>query len=190
MAKSPQLPLNGRITLEQFLAYTGWDPPVGMAADGMKTALNFYQDKVPRSVLMAQVSQPSPFAPKTIHGPVIKLVELMQAIDFTKPVARYTTQRNERFKQVRRTNEPATNKPTGNWFTFMSTKVESLGLPGNQSREYVYVVQQPVEGLKTTVGDAFTWAKSRPGETTADKYLHGGGIQLFVWEPGNYFKLA
>jgi hypothetical protein len=190
VAKSPQLPLSGRITLEQFLAYTGWEKPIGVAADGMRTALNFYQDKVPRNVLMAQVDRASPLAPKTIHGPVIKLVELMQAIDFTKPVARYTAQRNERFKQVRRSDAKATDKPSGNWFTFLSSNVESLGLPGNQSREYVYVVMQTVEGLKTTVADAFTWQRTRPGETTADKYFHGGGMQLFVWEPGSCFKLA
>lgn len=185
-----QLPTHARITLEQFLDYTGWDKPVGIAVEGMRTALNFYQDKIPRSILMAQVGRASPFAPKTVHGPVIKLVELIQAIDFTKPVARHTAQPNERFKQVRRAEDKPGNKPTGNWFTFLSTKVATLGLPGNQEREHVYVVTQPVDGLKSTVADAFTWLRMKPGETPADKYFHGGGVQFFVWEPGNYFKLA
>jgi hypothetical protein len=200
MAKSPRLPSSGPISLAQFLAYTGWEKPNAAAADGMRTALSFYQAKVPRNILMAQVDRASlnpaqsrkssPFAPKTIHGPVIKLVELMQAIDFTQAVRRYTAQRNERYKQVRRNDESATEEPTGNWFTHLSTRVETLGLPSNQTREYVYVVQSPVEGLKSTVADAFTWLRMRPGETTADKYFHGGAMQFFVWDPADFFKLA
>jgi hypothetical protein len=191
MAKaSPQLPIHGRITLDQFLAYSGWQITPGANRAGMQTALDFYQDKIPRAVLTAQVGAASPLAPKTVHGPVIKLVELMQAIDFSQPVSRYTAQKNERFKQVRRQNEAALDKPRGNWFTFLSTQVNTLGLPGNQSREHVYVVDRPVEGLKTTVADAFTWTRPQPNETTQDKYLRGGAMQFFVWEPWQYFRLA
>jgi hypothetical protein len=86
MVKPLTLPTHARITLDQFVAYTGWDVPSITYRTNMQEALNFFQDKIPAPVLRQPVSDPSPWA--LPRGGVIKLSELMQAIDFARPVER------------------------------------------------------------------------------------------------------
>jgi hypothetical protein len=186
------LPIHRRFTLDEFLAFAGWDITPSMSRGAMAVALDFYQDKVPRQVLLQHVSQPSPWS--LPRGNVTKLSELMQAIDFTRPVERVTVHVNERFKCYRSRHEPKTARPQGNWFSKLSAVHGTLAIPGDQDLVRVYVVRIPVECLKSFASDAFTWMRCSQEEihteTLADKYFAGGGGQYFIWEPERYLLLA
>jgi len=185
-----QLPIHGRITLDQFLSFTGWQTTHGLA--GMQIALTFYQDKIPRHILMQKAFKPHLYS--LPRGGVIKLSELMHAIDFTKPVNRILASTNRRFKCYRPRDEAKSRKPKGFWFTELSSKQETLAIPGEQDIVRVYVVTTPVECLKSTASDAYTWIRRSfeeiVKESTVDKYYRGGGLQYFIWEPQRYLRLA
>jgi hypothetical protein len=185
-------PHHRRITLDEFLAFTGWTITPGTSRTGMQTALDFYQDKIPRSVLMQQVLRPSPWS--LPRGNVIKLSELMQAIDFTRPVVRTIVGTNERLKCFRPRGESKSRLPKGNWFTYLSSEQRRLAIPGEQDLVRVYVVKRPVECLRSSASDAFTWIRKTheqiQHESLADRYFRGGGCQYFIWEPARYLELA
>jgi len=187
-----QLPTHRRITLDEFLTFTGWELTPGVSKAGMETALNFYQDKIPRPTLLQRVSRPSPWS--LPRGNVIKLSELMQAIDFGQPVLRVTATVNERFKCFRPKNEPKSQRPRGNWFTYLSSGQKTLAIPDGQDLERIYKVKTPVECLKSAASDAFTWIVRNQDEihteSLADKYYRGGGQQFFIWEPQRYLELS
>jgi len=187
-----QLPAHRRITLDEFLAFTGWEMLSGASRAAMSAALDFYQGCIPRSVLMRKVAHPSPWS--LPRGDVIYLSELMQAIDFRGPVERLVAHRNRRFKCFRPRTEPKSPKPTGQWFTDMSSRQDTLGLPGVQDLVRIYVVKTPVQCLKSRVSDAFTWIRrnveERRHETLAEKYFRGAGMQYFIWEPHRYLALV
>jgi hypothetical protein len=184
-----RLPIHGRITLDQFLSFAGWQTTHGLA--GMQTALTFYQDKIPRHILMKKAFNPHVYL--LPRGGAIKLSELMQAIDFTKPVNRVLAGTNTRFKCFRPRNEAKSHKPKGHWFTELSSKQERLAIPSDQDLLRVYVVTTPVECLKSYASDAFTWIRRSfeeiLHESITDKYYKGGGIQYFIWEPQRYLRL-
>jgi len=192
MAQRRPLPIHKRITLDEFLAFTGWEMNPGASRTAMTTALDFYQDCIPRPILMQKVARPSPWS--LPRGDVIKLSELMQAIDFRGPVERLVAQCNRRFKCFRPRNEPKAQRPRGNWFTDPSARQESLALPGEQDLVRVYVVQTPAQCLKSRVSDAFTWIRRNmeqiEQETLSEKYFHGSGFEYFIWEPQRYLTLA
>jgi len=136
MPKRRQLPIHRRITLDEFLAFTGWEVTPGVSRTAMGVALDFE---------------------------VIKLSELMQAIDFRGPVERLMAHGNRRFKCFRPRNEPKSQRPRGNWFTDPSSRQEALALPGAQDLVRVYVVKTPVQCLKSPMhsrGYAATLSKS------------------------------
>lgn len=192
MAINSDLPIHRPITLDDFLRFAGWSLTPGMSRAAMAVALNFYQDKIPRQTLLERVSRPSPWS--LPRGNVIKLSELMQAIDFTRPVERITARVNERFKCFRPRHEPKSERPKGNWFSRLSAAPETLAIPGDQDLVRVYIVRTPVECLKSYASDAFTWIRRSQeeiqGESLADKYYAGGGCQYFIWEPERYLALA
>jgi len=187
-----QLPIHGRITLDQFLSYTGWQTTHGESRADMQVALDFYQDKIPRHILMQKVMSPSPWS--LPRGGVIKLSELMQAIDFRRPVERLLAGTNRRFKCFRPKNEVNSNVPKGCWFTELSQKQESLAIPGDQDVVRIYAVTIPVECLKSHPSDAFTWIRRSfediAKESSKDKYYRGGGLQYFIWESQRYLRLV
>ena len=74
MAQLITLPTRARITLEQFIAYTGWEVPSQTHRANMQVALDFFQDKIPASLLRQRISDPAPWA--LPRGGVIKLSEL------------------------------------------------------------------------------------------------------------------
>jgi hypothetical protein len=86
MAEAFALPTHARITLSQFLTFTGWDVPSPSYRANMQVALDFFQDKIPAPSLRERISDPSPWA--LPRGGVIKLSELMQTINFERPVVR------------------------------------------------------------------------------------------------------
>jgi hypothetical protein len=187
MSRLPTLPTHARITLEQFLAYTGWDVPSPTYRDNMKVALDFFQDKVPVAVLRQRLADPSPWA--LPRGGAIKLSEVMQAIDFHRPVARTTLPVNTRLLSFLHRDIGKHDRPRGNYFTYQSSQQTDLAIPHNQQATHVYRVECPVEALKTTVSDAYVdWTRRRAVDPAAPEYRHGGGIQLYIWDPGLYLK--
>lgn len=192
MPERRQLPIHRRITLDEFLAFTGWEVTPGVSRTAMGVALDFYQDCIPRPILMQKVTRPSPWS--LPRGDVIKLSELMQAIDFRGPVERLVAHSNRRFKCFRPKNEPKSQRPRGNWFTDPSSRQETLALPSEQGLVRVYVVKTPVQCLKSRVSDAFTWIRRNveqiQQETLPEKYFRGGGFQYFIWEPQRHLTLA
>jgi len=117
-----QLPIHGRITLDQFLSFTGWQTTNGQSPANMQVALDFYQDKIPRQILMQKVINPSPWS--LPRGGVIKLSEFMQAIDFRKPVERILVGANRRFKCFRPKNEAISRYSTGFSLLNLSTQTD------------------------------------------------------------------
>jgi hypothetical protein len=192
MPTATTLPTHRRITLDDFLAYAGWKLAPGASRAGMQTALDFYQDRIPRELLLRRVSSPRPWSLPA--GNVTKLSELMQAIDFTRPVQRFLARANERFKCYRPKNEVKSHRPKGNWFTYLTSGQDQLAIPAEQDLVRVYVVKTPVQCLKSTASDAFTWIRRSQeeikGESLADRYFRGGGCQYFIWEPHRYLVLA
>ena len=192
MSRPGPLPIHRRLTLDEFLAFTSWEITPGVSRVAMSVALDFYQDFIPRPILRQKVMHPSPWS--LPRGDVIKLSELMQAIDFQRPVERLVAPPNRRFKSFRPRNEPKSQKPRGNWFTDPSSRQETLALPGEQARVRIYVVKTPVPCLKSRVSDAFTWVRRNieeiKQETLPEKYFHGGGFQYFIWEPQRYLALV
>jgi len=192
MSRPGPLPIHRRLTLDEFLAFTGWEITPGVSRTAMTVALDFYQDCIPRPFLMQKVMHPSPWS--LPRGGVIKLSELMQAIDFRGPVERLVAPPNRRFKSFRPRNEPKSQKPRGNWFTDPSSRQQALALPGEQDRVRIYVVKTPVPCLKSRVSDAFTWVRRNieetKQETLPEKYFHGSGFQYFIWEPQRYLALV
>ena len=94
MSQPPALPTHARIAIDQFLAYSGWDVPSPAYRDSMRVALDFFQDKIPAETLRQRIANPSPWA--LPRGGAIKLCELMQAIDFNRPVVRAVLPMNTR----------------------------------------------------------------------------------------------
>ncbi len=192
MPPRSQLPAHRRITLDEFLTFTGWEITPGVSRRAMAVALDFYQDCIPRPILMQKVAHPSPWS--LPQGGVIKLSELMQAIDFHKPVERLVAHPNRRFISFRPRNEPKSQKPRGNWFTDPSSRQAALALPAEQDLVRVYVVKTPVQCLKSCVSDAFTWIRRNfeqiKQETLAEKYFRGGGLQYFIWEPQRHLVIV
>ncbi len=183
------LPIHRRINLDDFLAFTGWSAPMP-TWPAMNVALAYYQDNVPRDILTRQVADPSPWL--LPRGNAIKLGQLMQAIDFSRPVQRVLAGINRRFKSFRPQGEPNARRPEFNWFADLSAHQTTLALPGGQDVERVYAVRRPVECLKSTVADAFAWTRRTPiemfREPQTDKYFRGGGCQYFIWEPMRYLE--
>jgi hypothetical protein len=190
MSRNVALPLHRRWTVDDFLAFAGWELTPGMSRAAIGIALNFYQDKVPRPLLLRRVERPGPWS--LPRGNVVKLSEWMQAIDYRRPVARVVARANERFLSYRSRRESEAKRVFGNWFANLSARQERLALPADQDLVRIYVVKTPVECLKSAVSDAFTWLRADPveiqEETFSDKYFTGGGCQYFIWEPERYLE--
>ena len=187
MAQPPMLPTHARIALDQFLAYTGWDVPSPMYRANMQVALDFFQDKIPAASLRQRIADPSPWA--LPRGGVIKLSELMQAMDFNRPVARTLLPVNTRLLAFLHQDIGKHDRPRGNYYTYQSSQQTALAIPHNQQATHVYNVEVPVEALKTTVADAYVdWTRKRAVNAATPEYRHGGGVQLFIWDAGRYLK--
>jgi hypothetical protein len=187
MAEPVILPTHARITLDQFLKFTGWDVPSPSYRTNMQVALDFFQDKIPAPTLRQRITDPSPWA--LPRGGVIKLSELMQAINFERPVERTLVPVNTRLLGFLHQDIGKHDRPRGNYYTYQSSPQTTLAIPHNQDATHVYKVEFPVEALKTTVADAYVdWTRKRGVNAAAPEYRHGGGIQLFIWDAGRFLK--
>ena len=196
--QAPQsLPTGRKITLDEFIAFTGWDPEAGRSPwirARMKVALDLYQDTVPhriRRILLGPGNIASPWS--LPRGRPIKLADLMQAIDFTHPVDRMTIAPNTLLKSFRPTAETG-DRPQGNWFTLPQGSQRELAIPPSQSFARMFRVTNAAECLRSTVSDAFTWIEASQArarhEDFSDKYFRGSGCQYFIWKPELYLMPA
>lgn len=187
MAPLNTLPTHARITLDQFIAYTGWEVPSQAHRANMQVALDFFQDKIRADVLRQRITDPAPWA--LPRGGVIKLSELMQAINFGRPVERTTIPMNTRLQAFLHHDIGKHDRPRGNYYTYQSTQQAALAIPHNQDASHIYVVQTPVDALKSAVADAYVdWTRKRALNPAAPEYRHGGGTQLFIWDAGQFLK--
>lgn len=186
MAQLLTLPTHARITLDQFLAYTGWNAPAA-SWPNMRLALDFFQDKIPAAYLRQRVIDPSPWALPRCG--VIKLSELMQSIDFSQTIARITLPTNTRLLAFLHDDVSKHDRPTGRFYTYQSSQQTALAIPHNQDTAHVYRVELPVDALKTTVADAYVdWTRKRERNAAPPEYRRGGGIQFFIWDAGRYLR--
>lgn len=163
-------------TAEEFIQRSGWEMGAGSPLEFQK-AFRFFLDRVPLDVLN-RADASSPWGPPGTRRTT--LLSWLQAIDFTRPVnpARLITQ-NEWVKQVRFPDEPLQAK--GDWFTWLWSGVDRMGLPEGQTADRIYRVARPITCLEARIADAFAgWV-----EVSANRdYRHGGAVQLFIYRNG------
>lgn len=198
--KTPTLPPYGDLTLRQFLDLYDWSVDPDERLEGMAIALDFFQTQLDHQYLRQVITAfhknpkrrraPSPFAPHKPMIPVIKLVELMQAIDYREPVTVQKLLIGNPYSQFRHHDdrEPRLDR-LGNWFAHPNADPKALGLPGDQVRMWKVVVDREAYALKSRVADAFTWLPVRPNESNSERYFRGGGWQYFVAHPSEVFRL-
>lgn len=183
MPPRTDLPPLRDLTVEEFVAYTGWQTPYSPAA--MRTALDYYQRNIPHAVLREPVNDPSPWA--LPRGGVVRLCELMQAIDFGRPVSIARIRRDEQLKAFHTRRTPR----RGRWYTLLSTRQDTLAIPRNQVTPHVFVAASDFECLSSTVADAYVdWARNLADaqDRAAPEYRHGGGRQFFVADPARCLR--
>ena len=113
----------------------------------------------------------------------------MQAIDFHRPVERTTLPMNTRLLAFLHQDIGKPYRPRGHYYTYQSSQQTALAIPHNQDASHIYIVEFPVEALKSTVADAYVdWTRRRAIHAAAPEYRHGGGVQLFIWDAGRFLR--
>lgn len=129
--------------------------------------------------------------PVRLH--TIKLCTLMQSIDFTETVFPSVLSAGTILRCYRWRSDPYEPRPRGNFYTRTSPQ-SKLGLPESQSSRRTYRLTRSVHCLETTVSDAFSWlavdANQARNEVFTDRYFHGGGRQLFIYDAAHCLTLV
>jgi hypothetical protein len=177
MARAIDVKIHPEFTVDELIRYTNWPIPSPAYRENLRRALVYFQQVVPRPVLR-QVDDAGPWN-LNINGIKIKLVNWLQAIDFKFPV--------DPQRQVNKGDlliaykDPSIRRGTvrGNWYTFPSTHPTKVAIPSNQYRLHKFNARDNFVCMVSTASDAFVgWVTDMPPE-----YRHGGGHQLFVWDP-------
>jgi hypothetical protein len=170
----------GRITLQQFLDFTGWGTP---ALPGtMQMALEFFQDVVPQDDLRAIDDDPGFYALPS-GGPFYCLTRWMQSFDFSHPVQRVYLPPGRLLKAF---VAPSAGQRLGHYFTSGRTPSGALAIPRDQTVPRWFVVQYLAPALAGTVSDAYVdWARQRGIDP---EYRRGSGDQFFIWDPAFHLR--
>jgi hypothetical protein len=185
MSKPLTVPIHRPFTLDEYIAYTGWEVPGVIYKRNMGLALDYFQKNVPLPVLKQRVERGPWTLP--VGGEVIRLTSWMQAIDYGKPVdPNCLVPANYVLIAFRVDSDIRKEQARGNWYTYQTTQQNTVAIVHDQERKRLYKVVAPIKCLKTTVADAYVdWARQRG---VNPEYRAGGGIQLFLWQADRFLK--
>jgi len=155
------------MTVDEFIAMTGWNAPEPMARIGMNNALRWFEANF-RPEELNKPEHLSQFA-----GPVkTQLVKWMQSIAFLAPVEADSVV----FAGARLVRYCAPGREWGVYFTAPGTRPSQLAIPSGRVTRFTFRASRAFRCLKTSVADAhLSWSPNG-----ADRYGHGGGVQYFV----------
>lgn len=168
--------VNHATTGPEFVERCGWTNLSSYEIAALDAALRYFIRNVPLGVLNAP-DRSSPWTPGNV--PRTRVISWIQSIHLSSGVnASRRVEAKTRLKQYRMRDE--SSEARGSWFTWLSTKLDKVGLPDGQDSLRLWKATQPFDCLECTCGDVFAgWVPYKPGERPP--YKSGGGRLLFIY---------
>jgi hypothetical protein len=176
MSRAINVKIHPDFTIDEIIQYTNWPVPSPIYRENLRRALLYLQQVVPKTVLRGQ-DDSGPWNMR-INGMKIKLLNWLQGIDFSKPVnPQRMVNKGDPLIAFKDPSIPP-GQAYGNWYTFPSTRQESVAIHSTQARLHKFKARTGFTCMQSTASDAFVgWVRDMPAE-----YRHGGAQQLFIWD--------
>jgi hypothetical protein len=166
------------MTVDEFIAMTGWDAPEPIARIGMANALRWFEANFTPAELQAPPKYTSVYAGRVQS----ELVQMMQSISFLSPVD--AGARVIEGTPLIRYGRPG--EPWGQYFTTPGTPAAHVAIARGQRARFQFRAKKTFQCLKTRASDAFLYW--RPGAHV--RYSGGGGEQFFIRRPEEVLALV
>lgn len=185
-------------SLEELLSSVDWPRPSGPVLGRMERAFRFITTHERRALDKVEVESPfvlpRPPIGKAPPFPTLRVVTLLQAMDFDQEVTTEVLPVGTALARFMPADTPRAGYARGRWFTVLHQELESLALPRGRFIRREFRVKRPAPCLHSRVSDAFTWvAMDLPNQRGQARdfgvdYLRGGGHQTFLPDAESYVE--